>query len=77
MATRRTSRLQSPGEIFRLEAAGICTKCGRRVEGWIAFGNVDPSRPESGPSVIVDSGGFMVFAEGIVCDACLGESEVG
>jgi hypothetical protein len=46
-------------------------RCERRVEGWIAFGAADPSRPSS--SIVVDSGGFMVFAEGIVCDECLGE----
>ena len=64
----------SPGEIFRVEATGTCTKCGERREGWIAFGNADADAPERGPSVIVDTGGFMVFAEGIVCDECLGSS---
>lgn len=59
--------------MFRIEAAGRCMRCERRVEGWIAFGDADPSRQGLGASVIVDSGGFMVFAEGIVCDDCLGE----
>jgi hypothetical protein len=63
------SSAQSPGETFRVEAAGVCTKCQRRTEGWIAFGNLQ----SAGPLTIVDTGNFMLFAEGLVCDRCLGE----
>jgi hypothetical protein len=59
-------------ERFRVEASGECTRCGRQTRGWIAFGDQDPENPEKGPSIIVDTGGFMVFASGIVCDPCLG-----
>jgi hypothetical protein len=52
-------------------------RCERRVEGWVAFGEADPTGPGMGASVVVDSGGFMVFAEGIVCDDCLGEGRPG
>lgn len=64
----------SPGESFRLDASGTCTRCERRIAGWIAIGSGDLTNPTAGPSIIVDSGGFMVFAEGIVCDRCLGEA---
>lgn len=56
--------MQSPGEAFRLDAAGICTTCGKRVEGWIAFNEA---------TQIIDSGGFMIFANGIACDKCIEE----
>ena len=58
----------SPGEAFRVKTSGTCSKCGRETEGWIAF---------SDSSQVVDSGGFMVFADGLTCDECLGESGLG
>jgi hypothetical protein len=27
-------------ELFRLDASGICVRCGERVDGWIAFGSL-------------------------------------
>lgn len=53
----------SPGESFRVQAQGECTKCGVTVEGWIAFNQ---------QSHVIDSGGYMVFADGLTCDECLG-----
>jgi hypothetical protein len=68
---------KSPGESFRVEATAECTRCGQPAAGWIAFGSLDPNDAAAGPTVIVDSGGFMVFADGIVCDGCIGGSSGG
>jgi hypothetical protein len=57
-----TDLVKSPGESFRVEARGECTACGKQVDGWIAFDQ---------ESRIVDSGGFVVFAQGLTCDECL------
>jgi hypothetical protein len=64
-----------PSERFRVEASGKCIRCNRQVSGWIAFGDQDPQKPDQGPSIIIDSGGFMAFASGLVCDPCLGVSD--
>src|SRR5919108_779364 len=61
---------KGPGEAFRVEAAGRCVRCERRVEGWIGFGDADPSAQGAGTTAVVDSGGFMVFGDGLVCDEC-------
>lgn len=53
-----------PTESFRLTANGECQECGEQVSGWIAFDK---------NARVVDSGGFVVFGDGITCDKCLGE----
>lgn len=60
-----TQGTTSPGESFRVEARGRCVKCGETIDGWIAFDR---------EIRIVDSGGLMVFADGLTCDKCLGET---
>lgn len=53
---------RATGEAFRVHAADACTECGSAVEGWIAFNR---------RSRVVGSEGFLVCADGLVCDACL------
>jgi hypothetical protein len=54
--------VKAPGESFRVKASGSCTQCGEPVKGWIAF---------DGGIRVVDTGGFMVFGNGLTCDECL------
>lgn len=60
-----SERPPSPGESFSVQARGECVKCGEKIDGWIAFDN---------QARVIDSGGFMVFAEGLTCEKCLGET---
>jgi len=51
-------------EAFRIKGEGTCTRCHRDVRGWIAF---------SKTAQVVNSEGFVVFEDGLVCDSCSGE----
>lgn len=47
-----------------LPASPVCTECKQKIDGWLQIdrrGN------------IIDSGGFMWFTDGAICDACLVE----
>jgi hypothetical protein len=59
--TARVGR-RATGEAFRVRASDVCSECGSPIEGWIAF-NLR--------SRVVGSGGFLVCANGLVCDECL------
>lgn len=53
----------SPGEAYRLGVTVTCGRCEQRIDGLLMFGE----RNE-----LVDSRGFMVFADSLaVCDSCL------
>ncbi len=54
---------KAPNEAFRVRAQASCNQCHREVKGWIAFNN---------HAQIVNCEGFMVFEDGLTCDACLG-----
>lgn len=51
-------------EVSRFPATLFCSRCKRRIVGWLAFDIT---------MAICDSGGFMHFGKKSVCDDCLGE----
>ncbi len=57
---------RSADEAYRFAVTVTCNRCEKRVDGDLMF---------SAQNQVVDTRGFMVFAEppGAVCDSCLGE----
>lgn len=45
-----------------IPASPVCTECNQHIDGWLQINRQGD---------IIDSGGFMWFNDGAICDACL------
>lgn len=50
-----------PLERYRVAACAPCTRCKQQVPGWIAF---------DAHHLVVDSGNFVLFGDGPMCEPC-------
>jgi hypothetical protein len=58
----------APGESYRFGVIVRCSNCGQSVDGEMMM---------SGRNQVIDSNGFVLFADGPRCDTCMGEGGPG